>query len=67
MTLKKLYMTIRKGGDRGLFGSVMICPLNLDMLLFFKEKKANIQTHTGACTHTHTHTQSYDSDREQER
>ena len=49
-------MTIRKGGDRGLFGSVMICPLNLDMLLFFKEKKANIQTHTGACTHTHTHT-----------
>ena len=47
-------MTIRKGGDRGSFGSVMIYPLMLDMLPFFKENKANIQTHVH--THTHTHT-----------
>ena len=29
-------------------------PLMLDMLPFFKENKANIQTHVH--THTHTHT-----------
>ena len=49
-------MTVRKGGDRGSFRLVIIYPLMLDMLLFFKENKENIQTHTCACTHTHIDT-----------